>query len=152
VADRREAILARLVTLCGAVAGINAVGRNRTDVTQMARPAVVILDGSEELFNAPVHGRQGSRSQVQLMQLTPSIVIALRGNDGIEAGSLLSLYRTSIVGAILTDTTLAGAITTNGGIRYEGCSVTAPGAEAQEHQIELSVVFVYPFQLSDLAA
>ena len=53
---------------------------------------------------------------------------------------------------MLTDAELKTAITGNGGIRYDGCSVTLPEAEGQEHRIELTVVFTYPFRLSDLTA
>jgi hypothetical protein len=89
VADQREAILSRLVAVCGAVSGINAVGRNRLDVGAMLRPAVIILDGSESFVDAP----DGIRIDViQRMELSPAIVLALRADDGAEAGTLMALY------------------------------------------------------------
>jgi hypothetical protein len=149
VADQREAILSRLVAVCGAVSGINAVGRNRLDVSAMLRPAVIILDGSESFRDAP----EGTRIDViQRMELSPVIILAVRGDDGAEAGTLMALYRSRIVAAVLNDATLAGIVSTNGGIRYEGCTVTIPDAEAKEHRLEISMVFTYVFRLSDLAA
>jgi hypothetical protein len=151
VADQREAILSRLVTVCGAVAGINAVDRNRLDVTGMLRPAVIILDGAETVGLPPISdGRGATISHVQLMELRPAIIVAVRGDGGGEAGSLLTLYRNRVLAAILTDATLIASVSRNGGIRYEGCVVPEPDAEAKEYRIDLQVVFVYRFTLADL--
>lgn len=151
--DRREAILSRLVTVCGAVDGINAVDRNRLDVSEMLRPAVIVLDGSEHLVTAqPTSGREATVSEKQRMELLPQIIIALRGNGGGEAGALLTLYRARVVAAILNDTDLRANVTTNGGIRYEGCVVPAPDPEAREFRIDLNLVFTYVWSLSELSA
>src|SRR4029077_5273793 len=138
VADQREAILSRLGTVCGAVSGINAIGRNRLDVGEMLRPGGVVFDGAETLRDAP----EGTRIDViQRMDLSPEIMIFVRGGNGAEAGSLMALYRTRIVAAILSDSELAGMVTTNGGIRYQGCAVAMPDAEAKEHRIDISMTF-----------
>jgi hypothetical protein len=153
VTDRREAILSQLVAVCGAVEGIVAVGRNQLDVETLKRPAVVVLDGSEELTeDPPPRGRTGNRSQVQRMNLTASLVILIRSNDGIEAGALLSQYRNRLITAAVSDPGLTSLTGSNGGIRYEGCTVMPPEAEGREHRLELSVLFTYPFFLSDLSA
>lgn len=153
MADRREDILSRLVAVCGAVDGILAVGRNRLDVDEMTRPAVVVLDGEEELVDPPQErGRGANRSGQQIMELSPVIVVAVRGGNGIEAGALLSRYRSAVLSAVLSDDLLLSAASSNGGVRYEGCSVPPPDAEGREHRIELNLIFTYPFRLSDLAA
>lgn len=147
MADQRETILNRLVAVCGAVPGINAAGRNMLAVAGLARPAVVIQDGAETLLDAP----QGMRtSRAQRMELSPLIVIMLRGDDGAEGGALLTLFRSRIVAAVLTDAALLDAVV-DGGIRYEGVSVEAPGAEAREYRAELNIVFTTMFRLSDFA-
>ena len=116
--DQREAILSRLVTICGAVAGINAADRNRLDVSQMLRPAVIVLDGTERTVTPPLTNARGaSVSDKQRMELLPQIIIALRGDSGGEAGTLLTLYRNKVLAAILTDATLLASVTPNGGIR-----------------------------------
>jgi hypothetical protein len=151
VADQREAILSRLVTVCGAVAGINAADRNRLDVSGMLRPSVIVLDGAETVGLAALSdGRAATVSHKQLMELRPTIIIAVRGDSGGEAGSLLTLYRNRLLAAILTDAALIASVTSNGGIRYEGCIVPEPDAEAKEYRIDLSIVFTYRFQLDDL--
>jgi len=147
VADQREIILSRLVALCGTVNGVAAVARNHLDVAGLLRPAVVIHDGIEQLFDAPdtMH-----HSELQRMELAPSITIIVRGGTTADPGVLMSLYRSQIVAAILRDATILAAIGTNGRIRYEGCAVTLPDAEAKEHRIDLSLSFRYPFRLGDL--
>ena len=149
--DQREAILSRLVTVCGAVAGINAVDRNRLDVTDLLRPAVIVLDGHEQLLTAqPTTSRDATVSEKQRMELFPQIMIAVRGNGGGEAGSLLTLYRNRVLAAVLNDTALRSSVTPNGGIRYAGCVVPPPDAEGHEYRIDLNLVFTYIFSLSDL--
>jgi hypothetical protein len=149
--DQREAILSRLVTVCGAVQGIQAVDRNRLDVSEMLRPAVIVLDGAESLATPPLYdARAPTVSREQRMELHPGIIIAVRGNGGGEAGTLLTLYRNRVLSAILTDAELLASVSSNGGIRYEGCVVPEPDAEAKEYRIDLSVVFSYRFRLSEL--
>jgi hypothetical protein len=151
VADQREAILSRLVAVCGGVGGIAAVGRNRLDVPGLVRPAVVVLDGTETVGLAPVSDSRGPTiSHEQRMELRPTIVIAVRGDDGAEAGTLMTKYRNAILSAVLTDATLLASVSRNGGVRYEGCVVTEPDAEAKEHRMDLQLVFVYRFSLADL--
>jgi hypothetical protein len=85
------------------------------------------------------------------MQLQPQIIIYLRGNGGGEAGSLLNLFRGRVAATILNDPTLRASVTTNGGIRYEGCTVPPPEAESREYRIDLNFTFTYIFSLSDFS-
>lgn len=150
MADIREQILARLVTVCAGVTGIVSAGRNLTDVLLMSRPAVTINGGAEQMVSSP---RPAARfSQVQLMELTPGIMLLVRSDTGTEAGSLMSLFRGRLVNAILSDATLRTLVTTNGGIRYEGCNEVDPTPESKEPRLEINIVFTYPLKLSDLSA
>ena len=149
MADRRETILARLAALAAEIDGVNAVVRNTLDVAGLARPAVVIHDGTELLASAPDDLR-GRNSAVQTMDLSPLIMVIVRAGGAADPGVLMSLYRSQIVAGILRDSTLLTAVGTNGRIRYEGCAVAVPDAEAQEHRVELSLTFRYPFFLDDL--
>lgn len=154
--DTRELILSRLVEVCAGVSGIAAATRNRPDApangTIRPRPAVVIAGGAEQMTLAPAAGRRGYISQVQLMELSPQITILARADTGSEAGALLSLYRSRVVSAVLSDATLIGYVGTNGGIRYEGCAEPDPLPESQEPRIDVTLVFTYPLNISDLAA
>jgi hypothetical protein len=150
--DKREAILSQLVTICGGVEGINAVTRNRLDVATLLRPAVIVLDGIERLVLAqPVSTGSPTVSQRQRMELQPQIIIVLRGDSGGEAGSLLTLFRNRVLAAILNDATLQNTVAANGGLRYDGCTVPPPDAEAREYRIDLNLVFTYVFSLDELA-
>jgi hypothetical protein len=152
--DRRESILSRLRVACGDIQGINSSVRNRLDVAKLNRPAVVILDGAEQLLDQRMSGRgdMGNRSEVQRMELSPLISIHVRGTHEIDGGNLLSLFRTRVLAAILTDAPLIDFITTVGSIRYEGAIVAPPTAEGNEYRIDLSLVFTYPFKLADISA
>jgi hypothetical protein len=150
VADARELILARLVTVCAAVEGVQAVARNRLDVGGLGRPAIVILDGSEQFTDAPPTGLS-MLPQIQRMELSPALSIHVRGTDAVDGGGLLSLYRSRVLAAVLGDATLL-SYCWQGRIRYGGAVVAVPGAEAQEHRIDLSLVFTYTWNLADLAA
>jgi hypothetical protein len=142
--DQREVILARLAVVCAAVTGVASVVRNATDVDKLQRPAVVILDGSEELLEADPYARGVVRSEIQRMQLTPVIEVHARGD-----ATLLSLYRSRLLLAILNDATLINAVTN---MQYVGASVAPPAAQGREYIIQVSITFTYTFKLSDLAA
>jgi len=149
VADTREDLLARLVLVCGAVAGVRAVGRNTLDVADLNRPAVIVQDGIEQMRDIANGARY---SEVGRMELSPSVTVFLRAGIGVDPGRLMSLYRSRVVAAVLTAAELIAATGRNGGIRYEGCVALPPDAETKEHRLDLHFVFAYPFRLSDVAA
>lgn len=149
MADVREEILARLLVVCAGVTGIAGAIRNQLDLAYNARPGVAVLDGSEQLLDAA----NGARfSEVQRMELSPQITLLVRADNGSEAGALMTLYRGRIVSAVLSDATLRGYVGRTGGIRYEGCSVPEPTPETKEPRMDISIVFTYPFRVSDLSS
>jgi hypothetical protein len=149
VADTREVILSRLAALCAATSGINAVVRNALDVPGNARPAVIIQDGIETMLDQPGTVRH---SELQRMELSPAVSVYVRAGGTADAGVLLSRYRSAIVAAVLSDSTLRDAIGTNGRMRYDGCVVLPPDPEAKEHRIDITLTFQYAFRLEDIAA
>jgi hypothetical protein len=149
--DRREDILTRLATVCGAVDGVASAVRNRLDVTKLQRPAVAIFDAAEQLLDQPMSSRGiPGHSEIQRMELSPLISIHIRGTDSVDAGMLLSLYRSRLLAAVLNDPVLLAACSPNGSIRYEGATVAPPAAEGNEHRIDLALVFTYVFRLADI--
>lgn len=146
--DQRENILSRLVTVCLTVEGVAAAVRNRLDVSKLQRPAVAIFDGAEQLLDAPPGA---VRSEIQRMQLSPLIAVHVRGTDTADGGGLLSLYRSRLLVAILTDSMLSDFVGKNGTMRYEGATVAAPTAEGNEYRIDLVITFTYAFRLSDIS-
>ena len=127
MADTREDLLARLVLVCGAVAGVRAVGRNTLDVADLNRPAVIVQDGIEQMRDLANGARY---SEVGRMELSPSVTVFLRAGIGVDPGRLMSLYRSRVVTAVLTDAELIAATGRNGGIRYEGCVALPRGSRS----------------------
>lgn len=149
MSDLREQILSRIAAVCAGVSGIVASDRNRLAVTDLRRPAVIVLDGAEQLLDAPDGER---RSRVQRMELSPQIAILVRADTGTEAGQLLSLYRGRVAYAVLADATLRDYTGTSGGIRFEGSDVERPDPETREYRLNLNITFTYPFRLTDYAS
>lgn len=144
MADVREQILARLAVVCEGVEGIAAVGRNRLDVPGKTRHAVIVLDGAEQFLDAP---RLDQLARVQRVELSPEIELKIRSDAAAETGPLLSLLRTRLVKAVISDATLKSLCHS---IRYEGNAVPRPIPEEQEPRMELNFVFTYALRLSDL--
>jgi hypothetical protein len=147
MADPREPILARLAVVCAAVTGVAAVVRNKRDVPGLARPAVIILDGAET--RREMEEKRVRWSQVQIMDMSPTIRIIIRGDDGPESGALLSLFRGRLAYAVLNDATLRSLVGTNGDIQFEDFSIDEPDPETREYRATMTMVFTYPFRLSN---
>ena len=147
--DTRELILARLPVVCTGITGIAAVGQNQLDVPGLARPAILINDGSEEvLLDRP---NSASRfGQVQIMDLTPDIRLLMRADMGTDARKITSMFRGRVIAAILGDATLRGIVGANGAMKYGGCSSPDPSPETKEPRLDFTFVFTYPLKLSDL--
>lgn len=144
--DKRELILARLLTVCASVSGIVATGRNVLDVPGLARPALVLHDGSEERQDSAL---SDNRSQVTRFELTPQFWLLVRGAAG-DVGPLMSLFRSRLLFAITSDAELRNLTGTVGGIRYEGCTVSEPTPETKEPRMDINVTFIYTLAMSDL--
>lgn len=148
MAEPRELILSRLVTVCAGVTGVMTAVRNQSDIIVTQRPGVIVNDGAEDFLDAP-RGEQLSR--VQRVELSPQILILVRADNGAEAGTLLTLFRNRVVHAVLSDATLRSYVGTVGGMRFEGCAVEPPAPESKEPRMDLNIVFTYTFKLGDLA-
>jgi hypothetical protein len=146
MSDKRETILAACLRVATAVEGIVAAARNATDVPGLARPAMLIHDGGETFLDKAKSER---RSRVQTVELAPSIEI-LVGTDAQNLGSLINLFRARFLKALLDDPELVALLDPSGEIRYEGCTFEPITAESREARMGLSLVFTYPFRVSDL--
>ena len=138
-----------MVLVCGAVEGVRAVGRNTLDVAALNRPAVIVQDGVEQMRDLANGARY---SEVGRMELSPAVTVFVRAGNGVDPGRLMSLYRSRVVTAVLTDAELIAATGRNGGIRYDGCAALPPDAETKEHRLDLNFVFAYSWKLADVAA
>ena len=142
--SRREDILARLVEVCGEIDGVVLVARNRDELSDRQRPAIVILDADE----VAVEGDR-KRPGPQIISMTPEIYILLSG-DPEDIGTDLNTLLVAVQKAILTDTELNELTGPNGSIRYDGCATGLARGRSMEGEMGVSLSFNYPFDPSKL--
>ncbi|MES2845638.1 MAG: hypothetical protein V4747_11465 [Pseudomonadota bacterium] len=145
--DKREAILARLLTIATAVPGITTAARNALNLSQIKLPSIVIFDGDEEAQAAPSATR--SASAPVLVSMSPEIVIAVADTKA-QVGTVLNGFRSALVKAILTDATLAGLVAANGGISYLGCSSGLARSSDMAGELGVNMTFLYVLTPSQL--
>lgn len=156
--DRREEILVRLLALLGTVEldgyAVENVFRNRGVFPEDKRPAIALLDGSEDvaLSGAPKSSRQ-SGPVPYLMSLKPFIHVALLRREITKADELgpeLSAFRRGIIAAVFYDSQLLDLVTTNGVIEYLGSQTDMESGSAMQGELRLDFAFRYPLNPMDL--
>lgn len=142
MADTRELILARLLTVVSGLAGVTTAARNLDDIEDIALPAVVLFDGAEEAAENPV--ATGLAGNVVTMQ--PSLLVLLGGTPE-EIGTTINEWRAKVLKAVLGDATLAtlcrGA--RPAGARYVGCEVSLAAGSDSKAELTLTLAISYPF-------
>ena len=146
--DKREQILARLYELCAGLTGIVAAARNALDVPGLARPGMVVQDGSEERLDS---AQSDNRSGVTRVELNAQVWLLVRGGAA-DVGPLMNMFRARLLYAITSDATLRSLTGTVGGLRYDGCTVSEPTPETKEPRMDLNFTCVYTLAMSDLEA
>jgi hypothetical protein len=146
--DRREQILARLITIAGTVSGVDFVFRNKDEINETERPCVRIYDGDETLSDkTPLAEHKGA---VQTMlTMTPLVAIELGGKPD-SIGTELNTLRLRLIKAVLTDAQLVEMVAKKGRYRYEGCTVTSATARQTEAAMILTFSFTYSLNPSEL--
>jgi len=138
--DRRELILARLLEIAKGIEGIAAAFRNRDEISEKQRPAIVILDADEASDDADPTARP-TRSP-RRVAMTPEIYILL-GSKPEDLGTAINALRARLVTAVLTDSALLSIIGSNGDIRYEGCATALARGRSMEGEMGVSFSFTY---------
>jgi hypothetical protein len=138
--DNREAILARLLIIAAGVDGVAKSYRNKDDVPETSRPAIVILDGDEGSDDSDP-GRRPANAPRRI-GMTPEIYILLGGTPA-TVGTDINLIRAKFVKAVMTDATLIGLTLDGVGIRYEGCATGLARGRSMEGEMGLSFTFTY---------
>lgn len=145
--DRREAILAELLAIANSIPGVLAAGRNITDFSNLARPSIVINDGSEEIFSQP----DGvSETLIACMEMTPGIEIRVGGAPaqiGPIANKIMARYRYRVV----TSSAIKDIIGTNGKIFIQGASLVGPTPESKEVRLDTGFAIRYYWRAEDVA-
>lgn len=154
MADKREQILARLLTLAQGVSGIVLAVRNPTSVTDItSRPAIALLDGAESDDNVADERERKSHHSGRaptLIRMRPSVSILL-GSTVAMIGTEMNTYRARVVYAFTHDATLEALLGTNGRIRYRGCATGTESGRSIEGEMGLIFDIYYPFKPGDLA-
>jgi hypothetical protein len=150
MADTREEILARLVVIAAEVPGIAMAGRNRTGLSETARPAIVVLDADEA---AEEEEERASRPGYapQLVVMTPELFV-LAGKPAAGIGAELNAFRRRLVRRVLSDVTLLGLTGPNGFVRYAGCATALAAGRSMEGEMSLSFAIRYilrPTEMED---
>ena len=139
--DKREAILARIVAIAGGLAGIKTAVRNQDEVSERARPAIVVFDADETADEgAQERGRGGQAPNI--VEMSPETLILL-GAAPESVGTALNAMRAKLVKAVLTDTQLATLTGTNGRVRYLGCSTHLGHGRLMEGSMSVQFAFAY---------
>lgn len=145
--DRREEILARLAAIAAGIDGVKTAARNKDEFSDLARPAVVLIDGDEEAHDSDPPTRPTTAPR--LVALKPEIVILLSGAPE-SVGSSLNALRTALIKAILTDAILIGIVHDRIGTRYIGCVINIGRGRAVEGELRLHFVFTYALRAEEL--
>lgn len=145
--DRREMILVRLLEIARGIPGIVTSFRNRDEISERQRPAIVILDADEAADDAdPISRPPRSPRRVAM---TPEIYILL-GAKPEDLGTAINALRVRLVKAVLTDEPLRTIIGSNGEVRYEGCATALARGRSMEGEMGVSFSFTYVLRPEEL--
>lgn len=155
--DKRELILTHLLTMLqtldgpATVDGVKSVFRDRGEVPVEKLPAVVLLDGREEI-KVSTSGRGGVYAPT-IFNLRPQIFVVLKprddiNNDGI--GEELSQMRVAIIKIMRDDDTLAALLGANGEVQYLGHETDMQTGSTMLGQMQMDFMFSYVLNPSDL--
>ena len=145
--DRREMILTRLLEIAVGVEGIVAAFRNKDEISERQRPAIVILDADEAADDADPASRP-SRAP-RRVAMTPEIYILL-GAKPEDLGTAINSLRARFVKAVLGDAPLSLIVGSNGDIRYEGCATALARGRSMEGEMGVSFSFTYALRPEEL--
>lgn len=157
--DKRELILLRLKAILDGVPGIVAAWRDRGEIPPTDKetntvnlPALVLLDGTEDILVSTKGKNQYGRIPATLFTLKPQIYIILMPQADIPntLGPLLSAFRILVYKAITTDPGLLGLLGTSGGIEYRGSVSDMQSGGSLEGQMRLDFWLDYVFNPAEL--
>lgn len=148
MADTRELVLARLLTVCGNVTGISAAVRNRDSLSDIRLPAIQIFDGDEEVNDL---GAEYRRSSLPAMVIMRPLLYVSYADLTADIGSTINAARARIIAAVMGDATLQTIVGANGKVRYEGSNSGLQPARKMTAQMMINFSFTYPLKIEDIA-
>jgi hypothetical protein len=147
MADRRELILAQILTLLGELDGIETAARNLDEMDELRLPAAVLFDGDEVAAeNLRATGASGN-----IVHMTPEIVIAL-SEVPETIGTTTNAWRARLLSKILLDSTLLALCGSHPhrGARYLGCASSLHAGRAAQVMLTVHFSIAYALNPSDL--
>lgn len=145
--DKREQILVRLLEIASTIQGVTTAVRNKDEITDKMRPAIIILDADENAADSDPNGRS-SRSP-RFVTMTPEVYIVL-GAKPENVGTEINVLRARWLKAVLSDTSLSAIVGSNGDVRYEGCATSLARGRNMEGELGVSISFTYVLRPDDL--
>jgi hypothetical protein len=155
--DRRERILNQVWTLLQTIEGMAACVRNRGELPEGMRPALVMLDGDESVDLQPPGGRSQLATPPLLVTLRPQIFITLLDQEpknagvGEELNRIRRLVLPIILPTLTGDATIKGLVGANGYVRYEGLLTDMASGRAMRGELQFQFAFGYVLRLDELA-
>jgi hypothetical protein len=146
--DKREAILQRLTEIAAGIPGVVTAVRNQDEISEHARPAIVVFDADEAADERAVQrGHAGAAPNI--VEMTPEVMILL-GALPEQVGSALNALRAPLIKAVLTDAQLNALTGSNGRIGYAGCSTHLRHGRTLEGLMAVQFAFAYVLRPTDL--
>lgn len=123
------------------------VKRNKPEITDSQRPALVLLDGTEEARES-----QSKNSMAPLVMDMRPVVLVFTKAAADDAGSSLNDWRRRLIAAVCSDAPLLTILGASGEIHYDGCETGFARAEQVACDMALTFAVKYVMNPSKLEA
>jgi hypothetical protein len=154
--DRRERILTRVWDLLKTIPGMATHVRNRGELPEELRPALVLLDADESVELTHTQARGQLRTPPMIVVMRPQIFITLKDrepkNEGIgeELNRVRRLVLPILLPTLTGDDTLKTLVGANGFIRYEGLLTDMATGRSMRGELQFLFAFGYVLRLDEL--
>jgi hypothetical protein len=148
----REQILTQIEAVLASISGVATCARNRGLLTTDETPAIILLDGREDIVSTVVP-QKTVRMPPAIFRLQPQIFAILTQRDDATnttvngvfrpIGPEISYWRDAVLGALINDPTLLEMITTTGQIVFRGMETDMQTGGTIQGQLRLLIDFHY---------
>lgn len=148
MADVREQILSRLVTIAGSVDIVDEVFRNTFNLPDTSTKKIVIIDGDEQSSEADPMRRPANSPR--LVDMSPEIYL-IDSDKPESVGSDSNTFRAAFLKAAFFDDELIALTANKEGMRYDGLvSGLSMAQRGVEYAMGINISFTYLFNPADL--
>lgn len=155
--DVREAILELIKTTLESpsLPDIVSVVRNKGELPQEKRPAIIVLDGDERSRSDNNRSGRGNSSP-NIMEMTVEVFVTLGQRnpktdaEGDNVGTILNGYRATIIKRLLEDLDLQALCGPSGSVTFAGTTTDLARGRPMAGEMGLSFRVNYVLKVSDL--